>query len=206
MELDDFRRQWQQQPAPVRPAPDEATLRALLTQPSTSPVARMLRNARQEIISTVVMMALTMAVLLSISLPWLRPLGFLLLTSSVLMGLYYYRKLRVLHRLGTAGGALRGQVQRQLQSLRSLLRLYYQLTMATLVIMGSFLLYSAYAHLPQLLRGDAGTLWRRGLWLGLTALIAGLVVHWITRYHLQSQYGRHLDQLEAALHELEEPA
>ncbi|GAA4018406.1 hypothetical protein GCM10022408_35220 [Hymenobacter fastidiosus] len=203
MELDDLRRQWQQQPAPDSAAPDEAALRALLTQPSTSPVARMLRNARQEIISTVLILALTMVGLQFVHLPWMRPFGLLLLTASVLMGYYYYHKLRVLQRLGTTTTALRGHLEQQLQSLRSLLRLYYHFTMGTLVLMGSFLLYSTYIHLPQLFHGDARTLWQRGLWLGLTALISWLITGWITRWHLQRQYGRHLDRLESQLRELE---
>ncbi|RYU76700.1 hypothetical protein [Hymenobacter persicinus] len=204
MDLHDFRRQWQQQPTPAGCAADEAALRALLTESPTSPVTRMLRNARHEIIWTIITVGLTLAGLLFVGLPWIRPLGVLLLTSAVLMGYYYYHKLRALSRLGTTDGPLRGQVARQLRTLRRLLRLYYRLTMATLVVMGSFLLFSAYTHLPHLFRGDARTLWQQSLWLALTALVTGLLVHWLTRYHLQHQYGRHLDRLEGVLRELEE--
>ncbi len=207
MELDDFRRQWQQQPAPAQVTPDAYALQNLLTQRAGGAVTQMLRNARTELVATVVFLGLSVAGLLALGLPGLRGFWILLLASLLLVGYDYYHKRRVLLGLGTmpATAALHDHLQRQLRRLRELMKLYYCFTMATLVVTGSFLLYSAYANVPQLFQGDAATIRQRGVWLGLTVLVSWFSTHWITRWTLQNQYGQHLDRLEAAWRELQEP-
>ncbi|SHJ08127.1 hypothetical protein SAMN02745146_2223 [Hymenobacter daecheongensis DSM 21074] len=204
MELDDFRRQWQQQPAPGGAPHNEDALRALLAQCSGTPVARMLHNARTEIIATAVSLGIGATLVLLVGIQRLQPFGLLLLGTAVLTGYDYYHKRRLLRELPAATGGLRSHIARQLQSLRGVLRLNYRFTMATLLITIGFLLTFAYTQLPQLFLGDARTLGQRGLWLVLTVLASGLITHWLIRWTLQQQYGRHLDQLETALRELEE--
>lgn len=200
MELDDFRESWKQS-TPDGAGPGEAALQTLLAQGSTGPVARMLRNARRESVTTAFSLGLSTVGLLWAS--WLQPFWLLLLANSLVMGCYYYQKIRVLRRLGTSTGAFRSHLERQLLSLRSLLRLNYSFTMLTLLVTLSFLLYWVYTHAPQLFQGDPRTLWQRGVWLVLTVTITCILVHWITRYHLRHLYGQHLDRLEGYLHELQ---
>ncbi|TGE15529.1 DUF485 domain-containing protein [Hymenobacter elongatus] len=204
MDLDNLRQQWQQQPTPDSAAPGESALHALLERPSTSPVAQMVRNARWESITTVFCLVLSVAGVLWSSDPQIRLFWGLGVAIALLMGYYYYYKLRVLGRLSKASGALRTYVESQLHSLRSLLRLNYGFTMMTLVVTMGFLLYSAFRHVPQLFQGDSRTLWQRGVWLGLTVVATWLITHWIVRWYLHYLYGRHLDRLEALVRELGE--
>ena len=201
MEFDELRRQWQQ-PATDTALPDYEVLSVWLNQQSGSPVAQMMRNAKQEIIWTAIMLGISAAILLLVRLPLLHPLWLLLLASVAQISYDYYHKLRILRQLSHPESPLRSYLRAQLRHLRRLLRGYYRFTMATLVVMVICLFYFTYTRLPQLFQGGAQVLGPRALWLMLTLLASWFITSWITRWHLQHGYGQHLDRLEATLREL----
>ncbi|TGE23209.1 hypothetical protein [Hymenobacter metallicola] len=197
MELHDFRRQWQQQPMPDEPGVGPAALHDLLRQPGAGPVVRMQRNARAELLMLVLSLGVSVVGVLYSRVSGLRPFWLLLLATCLAMGPYYYAKLRILRQLQVGTNPLRHHVASQLGSLRGLLRLYYRITMLVLVVMIGYLLYWTYEKAPMVYQSP-----QRSLWLGLTLLVSALLTHWITKWMLQRLYGRNLDRLEAALHEL----
>ena len=210
MELDDLRTSWKQpQPAEELAALNDAALRQLLTRGSGSPIARMHRNAWLEIWFVLVCLVGCIGVLISSHDNfYLLPTAWLGLIC-LLSGLYYRRKLAVLRSLDqVAGGAVREHMGQQLQSLRSLVELYFRATMwsvpASLIISLLFMgarMVERFAE-PRLTTG----LWLLGMAYGLLGVLVYVLMRRATRWYLQRLYGQHLDRLEASLRELDEPA
>lgn len=208
MELDDFRRQWQQTAdvaAPATPDLDAAHLQALLRK-RPGLVEQMRRNARRELITTT-------ALILIVSLRLINPDSLLIIMQGALLLLmgagqlyYYYYKLGVLRRMATVEGNVQYHLRRMCQELRRLLRFFYRVTLVT----GPFvlLLWFCYDLGRELVRptgADWAHLGRLAAILTGSGLLLQLLVIRVTRWHMQRLYGRHLDQLEAALRELEAP-
>lgn len=206
MELDDFRRSWQQAaPAETRAALDAAALERLLTRRSDSPVAKMRRNVWLEIGFAVVCLVGAGIGLLQVPAGYFQVLLVWLVLICLLSGFYYRRKLAVLTRLSDTTGAVREQVARQLSSLRGLVRLYFLATMWSLPVSLAIGPVFIVGELMEFLTG-------RKLLLALGALavfylLVGAVgffaIRWFTRWYLQRLYGQHLDHLETALRELQ---
>lgn len=209
MELDDFRRSWQQSTlAEAPPAFDAAALTKLLVRGSRSPVARMRRNAWLEIGFAGVCLLLSVTALFYIREAQGRTLIGWCSCICLLSGFYFQRKLAVLRELSDTSGALREHVARQLASLRGLVRLYFRVTMWSVpVSLGIGLVFTG-SQLVQHLTGSR--LWTRLGLLGAAYLVAGglayFTISWFTRWYLQRLYGQHLDRLERYLAELDEHA
>lgn len=192
MELDDLRRQWQQTPPPSS-AVSEAELRQLLAQPHRGPVAYMRRQVLIEAVAMVLsVVGCTGAVLYFRFPPFGVLLGTLLLLSMV-TGYYYVSKWRVLRRLGERTGELRPHVERQVRSLRQLIRLSYWSSMAFAAVSVGLLAY--WMHLLRL---------QAPLWLALTGVATLLITHFSVRYHLRTTYEPPLAQLSGYVRELAE--
>ena len=201
MELDDLRRQWQQQPADT-PAPlDAAALTQLLAQRSGNIVARLLRNARMERAANYVLSALALVGTWLMPAPWLRMYCGLLTLVGLVCIFYFYRKMGVLRQISSPAGDLKAHLKRLVDGLRALIRFYYWFTLATIPLTGLAVILLAYFKLL-------------GSFTPAKALVvAGIelaVLYWpvarVTTWWLQRLYGQHLDRLEASLRELNEPA
>ena len=210
MELSELRQRWQQAAAAPEPPAglDETALRQLLSRgASTSPVAKMERNMWLEI-AFVVFVTISCGVgLLVVEHSFGRAWMLLLLLVCVLSVPYYVRKRQLIGRLRDPHGSVREHVQRQVAGMRALMKLYYRLTMWTIPVwMGLGVLLTA-----QQMPGTPGT----SVWIGYSILggfylLYGTFMYFLmrrfTRWYMQKLYGQHLDQLEASLAELEEPA
>ncbi|MBF9236737.1 hypothetical protein I2I05_04955 [Hymenobacter sp. BT683] len=205
MELDDLRRQWQQPaPAEAPPALDTAALTQLLARGSRNPVSRMRRNVWFEMGFMAVCLLGSLVVLPFTTEAFTQALLGWLIVLCVFSGFYYRRKLAVLRCLSDSSGALRDYVARQLASLRRLVQLYYQVTMWSLPVSFGIGLVFIAAKLMQKLEGQK-LLLSMGILLGIYIAVGVLTffgLRWFTRLYLQRLYGRHLDRLEASLHEL----
>jgi hypothetical protein len=204
MELDDLRRQWQQAPA-VPPAPP-AELRQLLTQQSTSTIAKMRRNTWNEITMAVIVVISNLGLLLSyrgpVNLLYAALIGLLV----VIMTGYYILQINLLKQLARTDGNVRGHLREVYASLRRLLRFNDKLTLWTAPITWVVLIgYYVWRELSQV----AEPRWvKLGLVVGSSlvlgaALQVGLLK--LNRWWSQYRYGQHLDRLEGQLRELDEP-
>ena len=200
MELDDLRRQWQQQPADS-PAPlDAGALTQLLAQRSGSIVAQLLRNAQLERAANYLLSAFALLGMLLLSAPWLRIYCGLLALVGLVCIYYFHRKMGVLRQISTPTGDLKAHLKRLVNGLRSLIRFYYWFTLATIPLTGLTIILLAYFKLL----GSVTPI--KALVLAGVELV---VLYWpvsrATTWGLQRLYGQHLDRLEASLAELDEP-
>ncbi|HEX8429467.1 hypothetical protein [Hymenobacter sp.] len=205
MELDDLRRAWKQPTAAeAPPALDKAAVAKLLAYGADSPVAKMQRNARVEMVLTALLMLLPFAFMRPN-----KPLTVFWTTFMVVLGsgqlYYYYYKLGVLRRMATVEGNVRDHLRKLCLELRRLLRFLYRVTLATgpvtlLLLFGSYVAIEQVRPAglrPQFLLIVAGVTLVLGFFIQLCVLYG-------TRRYLQRLYGQHLDRLETSLQELEE--
>ena len=211
MELDEFRRRWQQTP----PTADltETSLKQLLKHRSTSLVEKMRRNARLEAGLTVLVIMLLPAYIVYTDIVYADKLplqlwGKFMLVLAVGMLYYYYLKLGLLQRMAHAETQVRQHLSQLCAGLRQLLRFYYRLTLATgpfVLLMGlCFAVSKEYAH-SRLTPGYVVDWEALGI-MAAVMLVGGALLQvgtvYGTRWYLQRLYGQHLDRLEASLREL----
>ncbi|RTQ50596.1 hypothetical protein EJV47_08130 [Hymenobacter gummosus] len=179
-------------------------MQAILSQPDSSPLGLIRRNARFEAAIALLCLPIAAAVILLAPDAYPRIMaGWLVLIC--LGALYYlYQKFRVLDQLQPTAGGLRQQLEQQIGSLRRLVQLYYRATMLSLF--GSFgiglvmqgLKFARTEHGPKL-----------ALMLGVL-VVAYLLIGWFTygllhrftHWYLQRLYGRHIDRLDGYLRDL----
>jgi hypothetical protein len=206
LELDDLRRQWQQ-PETTLPPVSPAELGGILSHHTGGLVEKMRRNTWYEVVFTLLIVAV---VPFYAGRSWGKALELMLAASMLLVSaillVNYYRQLQLLRRMGQPDIQVRAHLVALCAGLRQRLRFYYRLTVGTVPYM--LLLLWAF-HLGKELARPGAFNWK---FIGLLAaayVVLGAVVQVIivyaTRWYLQRIYGRHLDRLEASLHELDEP-
>ena len=203
MELDELRRQWQQPPAKT-PAPlDALALTQLLARQSDGIVEQLRRSTRLELYINFGVLLGSLALAWLAPQFWLRVFGWVLVAIGVVCIGYLYRKLHLLRRMDDPAGDLRAHLVRLVSGLRTLIRFYYRFTLAMLPVAGvvNVLMVASEFKRGIELTSFAGLALVMGLVVVLPALLY-LPVASVTRRYLQRLYGRHLDRLEANLHEL----
>jgi hypothetical protein len=203
MELDDLRRQWQQpQPVTDPAALSPAELREMLARQSGSIIAQLRRNARIEmnINYALLLSSLLMAGLASVL--WVRLFGGLLALIALVCIFYFRRKLGLLHRMNDPAGDLRSHLVRLTTGLRTLIRFYYRLTLATIPITG--LLIGVMSVTSVLKVVTPTKIWLLAGLLTVMSLVIYLPIAHSTKRYLHWLYGQHLDRLEGQLRELDE--
>ena len=206
MELDDLRRQWQQPPAET-PAPlDSATLTRLLASQSEGIVEKLRRSAWWETAFAAVFTLVAPIMWFTATAVLYKAFAVIVLLVGSGMLYYYYRMFAVLNQMLLVEGNVRGHLQDLAAGMRTLLRFYYRLTLATSPLM---MLFNFSFFLGRELARPAPLRWAVLLEMAGVSVAAALVMQvlavYVTRWFMQRLYGRHLDRLEASLAELDEP-
>ena len=210
MELNDFRRQWQQQPTGSSESDlTHQKLNAMLANQPATPVSEMLRNVRRDQRIIFLIIILNVGNITNLSRRHMQGGSLVLLDVAVafmilFISWYVYRQRQLIKRLQQGDGATYEHIRESIRQMRALIKnkSYVALTFVTTV-----LLAVAYGqHEAILAKLRAGTVDWLLVALGL-AMLAALVgaLLYMGRQRQQRRYGQHLDRLESALRELEEP-
>jgi len=206
MELDNLRRQWQQQPTEA-PTTEQA-LRTLLTaSSSTNPLLRLKKNASRELRWVIIAVAL----LLFDSLVFARHLAGLqlfvagLLVLLGLVGVIVYQRLRVIRQMEQQHDNLYRFLQSRIARFRRLMRLHDYVGVVALSLLA---LVGLLARRADLQPDQPAWGWHLAAAGGGLVIVLGLIYagYAVGKKEHQHRYGQYLDQLEAALRELEEAA
>jgi hypothetical protein len=209
MDLNDFRRQWQQQPSgPTDPSLTHQKLQAMLATQPASPVSEMLHNAKRDQRLILIVVLLNVGNITNLTRRHLE--GSTLVVLDVVVALmilfvswHAYRQRQLLRQLQLGNGTTYEHLRKSIRQLRALIRNKAYVAMAFLT---TIILTVAYGKHEAIWAGvRAGRVdWLQALVVGLTTLglMAGLL--YFSRARQQRRYGRYLDQLEGALRELEE--
>lgn len=210
MELDDFRRQWQAPPAhPTDSFTTEQTLHAMLASAtSTNPLFRLRRNATKELSWVVMAFILSgfNAFIFGRHEVNLQRFAVCVMVMLVVVGVIVYRRLQVLREMEQQNDSLYSFLKTRIFRFRRLMRLHDYVGVVSLVMLVviALVVRSEYV-LDYLNPAHAAWSWHVVTALGV-GIMVGAVIHAsyiIGKKEHQRRYGRHLDQLEAALRELE---
>ena len=208
MELDDLRRNWQQAAGSDTTAPlDSEAVARLLKQSSRSSVAEMLRNAWQELVFTVLLLAIAI-------FGWLQAekletqlmMGWWILLGVVSIGSYHRHLITGLKGMKDAGATVHDQLTQQLQQLREVLRQSYLSSMWSIPISLGVPMGFTLVKLAQEMTVNKKMVlifWLTVVFYGVVGYVAFLGMRWFAKHYLQRLYGQHLDRLEGLLRELE---
>ena len=205
MELDDFRRQWQQPAADAPATLNAEALAQLLAKAGRSPIDEIRRNAWWELGFTVILLIVSVIMLFYVASDSLRTmLGLLILVCLVSIFSYHRRMLRGIQSLSQLSITMHAHIAQRVADVRQTMALSYRSVIwVVFITQGISLLFS----LQYILTTYSG---RRLLvqvgWVVVGAGVGGLISYFAIRFFarraLQDLYGRHLDRLEAALREL----
>lgn len=209
MELDDFRRSWQEQPVEPTQSLTEKKLRTMLTSPSSAnPLLRLKKNATRELSWVVMAFGLSgfNALFFARDSPRLQLFVLAIMAMLVAVGVIVYQRLQVLREMEQQHDNLYQSLKNRITRFRRLMRLHDYMGVGALALV---VLAAALARQTDLLKylqpSGPGWGWH---WLvaGLGAVaVLGLMYagYAVGKLEHQRRYGRHLDQLEGALRELE---
>lgn len=210
MELDDFRRRWQEQPVELTQSSlTEQKLRAMLTAPdSTNPLIRLKKNASRELRLLLVGLVLLIfdAVIFFRHEAKMQLLAGGVFFVMCLVGLIVYQRLKLIRQMEQQQSNLYHFLKIRIVRLRQLMRLHDYVGMVALVLLAVFVVLVRRADLWAYLRPDqANWGWHWGaVGAGTGVALAFIyVAYLIGKLEQQRRYGRYLDQLEGALRELE---
>ena len=205
MQLEDLRRTWQHPlPPAVEPPIDERALTDMLARQSDGPVDRLRRNARVEVVLNLCVILGSLALMGFSPKPIWRVYGLQVVFLSLICLHYLHRKLRLLAGMAEHEGDLRGHLIRITTGIRSLVRFYYNFSLAltSVALLSGFLMGVFYRGAPRFPFSST----KFALSLGVL-IVVGAAFYWVisrfTRWYLQRLYGQHLDRLESLLQELE---
>jgi hypothetical protein len=205
MELNELRELWSRQttdePAPL----SGQNVAHMVARKSGGVITRLRRNAWWEVGSIVyVIIALPFGIKY-FNDQFLK--GYLLAFEllSVAFLYYYYRKFKLLRRMGQVEKDVRGHLQTLILGLRGLLAIYLRLTVwVTIVALAAVTADRAFR---LTMKYDGGKLFESIGLLLLVMFFVGSILYWLmlkfTRWYLQKLYGQHLDRLEGYLKELQ---
>ncbi|WP_139924204.1 hypothetical protein [Hymenobacter sp. DG01] len=214
MELDDFRRRWQQQPSGPAPTPEttEQILRTMLAQRTIGPIAQLKQNVQRDMKLSIPILLLNLFNVFNImsrktltTESRLMAVG-LVAALLVVLAASVYRRLQLVRQMEDSNADLYNQLKTTSQKLRQVLRTSWVMGIGALLVVCGMFLYKTHAELLAYLSPGAEH-WGRNVTvfvlgcLGVALVITALFI--VGKAKQQRRYGQHLDRLEEALRELE---
>jgi cytochrome bd-type quinol oxidase subunit 2 len=207
MELDNFRRRWQEQPVePTQSSLTEQKLRTMLANQTDGPVAHMKRNAIRDLRFLLVVLVINVANVFNLTkrhgLAEVRPVLLALVVVMVAFVAWnMFTQLRLIRQLQEGAGAVYLQLRTKMQRIRQLMHLRRYAGGVFLVALAAIVLFSQRSKLAHTLATGAVD-WKMVSLIVLIIAALGVLVL-IGEHKQQRRYGQYLDQLEATLRELE---
>lgn len=208
MDLDNLRRRWQEQSTHTPPVSlTEQKLRAMLTNQTEGPIARMRRNATRDLRILLLLLSLNIFNVINLmkrhGAAEVRALFVaLLVLMMAFVAWNTVAKLRIIKQLQSDSGAVYLHLRSQLQRIRRLIRLHRY---AVVVFLTSLATISAYSQRNKLVHNvftDAIDWPTTILVVAVVAMI--ILLLFVGQHRQQRRYGKYLDQMDAALRELED--
>lgn len=203
MELDNLKVLWNDLNAKVvHPSSDEQILK-MLQQQSHSPIAKMKRNLRWELIAVIIGYSLPILHFSTVSKPRYWQLAVMLLVIGICFMFYYYYKNKLLSQMQCVTCEVRSNLQRQLSTLGKYVRFYF--------VSGTVLTPFAFFATAFIVwsRSSGGGTYIQPNTLQYTHLIGSgilitIISYFINRWYVNKLYGQHIQRLKELLQQMEE--
>jgi hypothetical protein len=208
MELDSLKYMWHNQEVRSEPG-NEAAILALLHKRSNGPVARMRRNLLGEIILVLVTYIPTMLIYLIDFEGRLSGIAWLFGLLLVFLGVYYYRKNRLLKEMQCVSCRVRSNLKLQVDTLKKYIRFYTVSGTIMIPVMAVFTwLIIRWKYPPPpgaaLFYQISGISWWQSplFWISLSVPLT-IGIYYINVWYVNKLYGRHIKKLQELVKEME---
>ncbi len=199
MELDNLKQAWKEQ-AIQPPETGEEQILSMLRKKSQSPIARIKRNLRWELIAVLVLYVSTIVYYLSANHGRYRELALLLFIVGAVFIFYYYQKNKLLNQMECVACEVRSNLLRQVTTLEKYIRFYFMAGVIitpicyfiTGIIVASKARFSMTKN-PNFL-----------LWFIGTGIVLTIVLYFVNLWYVNRLYGQHVKKLKSLLKETEE--
>ena len=206
MELDQFKNIWEQDAA-IQQKKDDYFL-SLLGKRSNSPIARIKRNLRCELI--VVLILYTFGVLYYFFAfgGKMSEIAWMMMILGIVFLVYYYRKNKLLNNMQCLSCHVKSNLELQLGTLEKYVKFYLWagniLFPVSMVIVGyvAFVLYPERQHTPHTPGNDLFITKSMTWYIIITAMMS-FGAYFLNKWYVNRLYGRHIKKLRELLKEME---
>lgn len=204
MELEQLKTIWKEE---VAPAP-EGRLEELLRQRSRSPIAKMKRNLRFEVVLVLVTYAWAVWYYLQNFKGGMLAIAVLLFACWIFFMWYYIRKMQLLRQMECVTCEIKSNLQHQLTQLQSYIRFYVKagtwLFPTVMVLTGLIIAFSnPVGAASTMFDSTSDFLLFLGILVGI-ALLLTVPVYFVNKWYVRWLYGQHVDKLQNIVNEIYE--
>ena len=206
MELEQFKNIWDQDTA-LQQKKDDYFL-SLLGKPSKSPIARIKRNLRSELIVVIVVYTVGITYYFLAFGGKMAEISWFMLVIGLGFLVYYYFKNRLLNKMQCVSCHVKSNLELQLGTLEKYVRLYLWvgniLLPVTMLFVGyvTIILYPDRLGTPHTPGNEAARAQTITTLLSVTAVLS-VGMYFLNKWYLNRLYGRHIKKLKELLKEME---
>lgn len=207
MELEQFKNIWGQEKSQQQKKDDYFL--SLLGKPSNSPISRIKRNLRWELVVVLIMYTAGIVYYFMAFGGKMSEISWFLTLIVVVFGIYYYRKNKLLSNMQCVSCHVKSNLELQLGTLEKYVRFY--LIAGNILFPVSFLMigYVAIILYPERLGtpdtpGNDAFIRRTITWYLIATVVLSTGGFFLNRWYVNRLYGRHIRKLREILKEMKE--
>jgi uncharacterized membrane protein len=181
----------------------------LLTRPSNSPIAKIKRNLRFELVAVIILYSLSVTYYLFAFDGKMRELSWFMLTIGIFFLVYYYMKNKLLNNMQCVACRVKSNLELQLGTLEKYVRFYLVsgnivFTLALLYVgYVGFFLYPERLNTPKTLM-QSPALQNLAIKYLVMTVILSVAVFFLNKWYVNKLYGRHVKKLRQILSEMKD--
>lgn len=207
MELEHLKNIWTSETGPQDKK--NADLLSFLNKPSNSPIAKMKRNLRFELIAVIVLYSLSIVYYFFAFEGRMIELSWFMMLIGFLFVVYYYRKNKLLNNMQCVACHVKSNLELQLGTLEKYVRFYLLagniLFPLSMLIVGyvAFFLYPERLQTPKTLFNSPPMQSLAIKYLVVTVILS-IVIAFVNKWYVNRLYGRHVKKLKQILSEMKD--
>ena len=207
MELDDMKNIWKDKPIE---AADASKISAMISRQSQSPVAKMKRNLRMELLILIFSLGIVAAYYFIAFKSEYSIIGWVYVLLLVLFCYYFFRKNKLLNEMQCSSCRVKSNLELQLRMLERYVRFYLISGTAILPILFIFLGIVLYYKKPTLINetvlypSATNPVWKFLLAWFILLSVSTTIMWVLNRGYVKKLYGRHINKLRQLLAQINE--
>ena len=199
MELDSLKALWQNLSEDVHQRTDEEIL-SMLQKESKSPIAKMKRNLRWELVAVIIMYSAPIIYFMTTSYARYWELAAFMFLIGVGFIFYYYHKNKLLHSMQCVTCEVRSNLETQLKTLGKYIRFYFIFgtILVPIAYVGSAMIVFLKSPVPK-----TASIMDYLIFIGVGILLT-VFSYFLNTWYVNKLYGQHMNKLKELLSQMEE--
>lgn len=207
MELEQLKNIWTKDTGPQDKKNED--LLQLLSKPSNSPIAKMKRNLRFELITVIILYSFTVIYYFFAFEGRMVELSWFMMALGLIFVIYYYRKNKLLNEMQCVACRVKSNLELQLTTLEKYVRFYliagniiFPLSLLVVGYVGFFLYPERLSTPKSLLQSPAMQSLAIKYMVAVVFLTIG--IFFLNKWYVNRLYGRHVKRLREILSEMKD--